>query len=190
MPVSIDAVESRAPGATTARRALLGNEAKQEKSSLSKPYLTAVILLTVVLPALSAIAEYLSRGATGGFVFVVGKWFIFWAVGVRLLLAGIRQMVNPAFTARAIFDIDHEPSLAIVRELGFANLCGGLVGVISLFVPSWRVVSAFASGLYYGIAGINHCVKKAATANELVAMISDLFIFAVLAAYVAMALLK
>lgn len=165
---------------------LLRNEANREKSSLTKSYLAVVVLLTVVFPAASAVAEYFLRGASNGFTFVIGKWFIFWAVGIRLLLAGIRQILNPAFTARAIFDIDHEPSLAIVRELGFANLCGGLVGVISLVLPGWRLVSAFASGLYFGIAGINHCVKKAATLNETVATISDLFIFAALAAYVAM----
>ena len=38
-------------------------------------------------------------------------------------MAGIRQITNPAFTAKEIFHIDSMASLAIVRELGFANLC-------------------------------------------------------------------
>jgi hypothetical protein len=83
--------------------------------------------------------------------------------------------------AVSIFHIDHELSHEIVRELGFANLWVGLVGVLSLFLPSWRVVSAFAGGLYNGLAGLNHCIKKPGTANEAVALVSDLFIFLVVA---------
>jgi hypothetical protein len=45
-------------------------------------------------------------------------------------------------------------------------------------------VSAFGSGLNYGIAGVNHFAKKAASANEMVAMVSDIFIFLALAIYV------
>ena len=33
---------------------------------------------------------------------LVGRWFVFWAVGVRLSLAGLRQFLQPAFTARQI----------------------------------------------------------------------------------------
>jgi hypothetical protein len=37
-----------------------------------------------------------------------------------------------------------------MRELGFANLCFGLIGLISIGMPDWRIVSAFGSGIYYG----------------------------------------
>ena len=35
------------------------------------------------------------------------KWFIFSAVGLRLFLAGIKQIVDPAFTAKEIFHLDN-----------------------------------------------------------------------------------
>jgi len=89
------------------------------------------------------------------------KWFIFSAVGLRLFLAGIRQITKPEFTAKQIFHIDNPDSLPIVIELGFANLCFGLVGLISFFKADWRIVSAFASGLYYGLAGASSFNKKA-----------------------------
>jgi hypothetical protein len=156
----------------------------EDKTGVSKPYLFAVLALSFFLPALSALFEWLLNKNPPGSLAIIGKWFIFWAVGVRLVMAGFRQIFRPAFTAKDIFRIEHEPSHAIVRELGFANLCFGLIGVVSLFVPSWRVVSAFGSGLYYGLAGVSHFIKKSASANETVAMVSDIFLFFALAVYV------
>jgi hypothetical protein len=154
------------------------------KAGVSKPYLFAVLALSLFLPALSALFEWLISKNPLDSLALIGKWFIFWAVGVRLLMAGLRQVFNPAFTAKDIFHINHAPSHAIVRELGFANICFGLIGAISLFLPAWRMVSAFGSGLYYGIAGVNHFIRKGPSANETVAMISDIFIFLALAIYV------
>jgi hypothetical protein len=154
-----------------------------EKAAANKTYVAVVVLSALVLPAISVLAEVLLKKNQPLSLDLAARWFIFWAVGVRLLMAGLRQIFNPAFTAKDIFHIDHPPSHEIVRELGFANLCFGLVGVLSLFLPSWRAVSAFASGLYYGLAGLNHAAKKPATANEAVALVSDLFISLALAFY-------
>jgi hypothetical protein len=107
---------------------------------------------------------------------LVAKWFIFFTVGMRLTLAGLRQATKPGFTAREIFHIEGEACYPIVRELGFANLCFGLIGIVSLFVPAWRVVSAFGSGLYYLFAASMHIVKGSASPNERFALVSDVFI--------------
>jgi hypothetical protein len=164
------------------------NISSKSKAKLSTPYLIVVVSLTLILPALSALAESLMHGVRFTSLTLIGKWFIFWAVGVRLFTAGLRQVINPAFTARDIFHIEDRSSHVIVKELGFANICFGAVGIISLFIPQWRIVSAFGSGLFYGIAGINHLVKKAASPNEAVALVSDIFIFLALAVYVALTL--
>jgi hypothetical protein len=163
------------------------NNFSTPKEKFSKPYAAAVVSLTVILPAMSAFAESVMRGERFASAGVLGKWFIFWAVGVRLFSAGIRQVVDPAFTARDIFHIENSASHAIVRELGFANICFGVIGIISLFLPQWRIVGAFGSGLFYGIAGFNHLIKKPASLNETIALVSDIFIFLVLLAYVARA---
>jgi hypothetical protein len=160
------------------------NISSASKLRLSTPYLIAVVALTLILPALSVFSESMMHGVRLTSLALIGKWFIFWAVGVRLFAAGLRQVINPAFTARDIFHIEDRSSHAVVRELGFANICFGAVGIISLFIPQWRLVSAFASGLFYGIAGINHLVKKPASSNEALALISDIFIFLVLLVYV------
>src|ERR1700733_4756781 len=100
--------------------------------SISKPYLISVTALTIVLPVVAFIAEHCITDAALTFE-LFGKWFVFSAVGLRLFVAGIKQSTNPAFTAKEIFQIESRDSFPIVRELGFANICFGLIGIVSLF---------------------------------------------------------
>ena len=150
---------------------------------MNKKYIISVSVLTFILPAICVFTEIISNKEKIFSFELFGKWFIFSAVGLRLFLAGIKQTANPSFTAKEIFHINNPESFPIVRELGFANLCFGLIGIISLFLPKWRIVSAFGSGLYYGIAGFQHLLKKSASANETFAMITDILIFILLINY-------
>lgn len=155
---------------------------KNVEDKPNKFYIISVSVLTFVIPIIGFIVEHFTSGTALTFE-LFGKWFIFSAVGLRLLLAGIRQVKNPEFTAKQIFHLDSPDSFPILRELGFANICFGLVGIVSLFKPEWRVVSAFASGLYYGIAGIQHGLQKSPSINEQFALWTDLIIFGFLLAY-------
>jgi hypothetical protein len=148
-------------------------------------YLTAVVLLMVVLPAASVAIEALRAPGAVDLMPLIGKWFTFWAVGVRLFLAGMSQTLRPQFTAQAIFDIQDEDAFAIVREVGFANLAMGTLGLASLAEPKWAVPAAVAGGLYYGLAGIGHVFRKTRNLKEQIALVSDLAIFALLAVFVA-----
>ena len=152
-------------------------------SNINKRYIIVVSVLTFVLPIICSIVQMLISKDTPLSFELIGKWFIFSAVGLRLFIAGIKQTTDPAFTAKDIFHIDNTDSFAIIRELGFANICFGLIGIISLFLPQWRIVSAFGSGLYYGIAGIQHFLKKPVGTNERFALITDICIFIVLLTY-------
>jgi hypothetical protein len=151
-------------------------------STANKQYIIVVTLLTFIFPLIGFFAEHFINTTTLTLE-LFGKWFIFSAVGLRLFIAGIRQSTNPAFTAKEIFHINSEESYPIVRELGFANICFGLVGIVCLFKADWRVVSAFASGIYYGFAGLLHLIKKPAGINEKFALWTDFIIFALLAVY-------
>ena len=154
----------------------------QNQLRVSKLYLWVVLLFMLILPLVSIL---INGGYTDGFsIVLIGKWFVFWAIGVRLLTAGIRQVLKPEFTAKDIFHIDNKESFIIVKELGFANICFGLSGICSLFIPEWRTAAAFTGGLYMGIAGVQHIIKKPSTPNEWVAMVSDIFIFLLMAGYV------
>ena len=145
-------------------------------------YFITVILLLLVLPAAAVLIEHFLNAAP--VMPLVGKWFTFFAVGVRLLMAGVKQTLQPAFTAEKIFGVSDAASYPIVREVGFGNLAMGAAGLISMVVPGWLPAAAFTGGLYYGLAGLGHVINKAHTKKEAFALWSDLFIFVVLAAYV------
>jgi hypothetical protein len=154
-----------------------------QPAAVNLKYIIGVSTITFLLPVISAFVELLTNNSQSFSFELIGKWFIFYAVGLRLFLAGIKQSTNPAFTAKKIFHIEGSESFPILRELGFASLCFGLVGLVSLFMPQWRVVSAFASGLYYGLAALGHLLQKSKGANEKFALVIDIIICILLAIY-------
>ncbi len=145
-------------------------------------YLISVLLFMLVLPVTSILGEWQFYHSQPGWA-LIGKWLVFWAVGVRLFIAGIRQVTKPAFTAKEIFNISGTESLVIIKELGFANICFGLIGMLSLIKPAWCQPAAITGGLYFGLAGIQHLFKKPDSNNEVIALVSDLYIFVLLLLY-------
>jgi hypothetical protein len=143
-------------------------------------YSASVILLMLVLPVISILIEAAGLPNSAGVTHLIGRWFVFWAVGARLFIAGVRQVVQPQFTAKEIFAIQDQAALPIVRELGFANLSMGLLGICSIFRADWILPGAVVGGLYYGFAGLGHIFQKHRNAKENLAMISDVFIFGLL----------
>ncbi|MBS9478764.1 hypothetical protein [Ancylobacter radicis] len=136
----------------------------------------AIILLTmVVLPVLSIAGELATTSGIGAFLVVSIKWFAFWAVGVRLLLAGITQIWKPAFTVKGILGIDEPRAHVLAQELGFANVAIGFTGLLSLAFSAWVLPVALVGGLFLGLAGINHARRPHRNMRENVAMFSDLW---------------
>ena len=143
-------------------------------------YYLTVALLMFVLPTGSILVELFAFRSSHAFTLLLGKWFVFWAVGGRLLVAGLRQAIQPRFTAETILGIKGEEPLQVVQELGFANISIGVIGIVSIFNSAWIMPAAIVGGLLYGCAGIRHVVKDKRNAMENTAMVSDLFIFAVM----------
>jgi hypothetical protein len=111
-------------------------------------YFVVVILLLLVLPVASIALETALSPHAVSRLLLVGKWFVFWAAGVPLFIAGLRQVIQPRFTAEEIFDIRDSSSFVIVRELGFANLSMGTLAIASPFHNDWIVPAAIVGGLY------------------------------------------
>ncbi len=107
---------------------------------------------------------------------------MFWAVGVRLLLAGLRQVVQPQYTAKTILGIE-EWRIFAIREIGFANAAIGAVGIMSILIPGWAAAGGFAGGILYGSAAVNHRLQVRRNGLQNLAMASDLFAAAVLLTY-------
>lgn len=148
-------------------------------------YLVLILLLMIVLPVGSIVAEWATSPIAPPLMPLVGKWFVFWAAGVRLLAAGIKQFFQPEFTAHQIFKMKTDEALPVVRELGVANFAIGVLGVSSAWAPSFVLPVAVAGAIFYGVAGAQHVRQKDKSGNETLAMVTDLLAFLVLAAYVA-----
>jgi len=143
-------------------------------------YIAFVILVMVISPALSVATEAAASHHAVSIFALTAKWFVFWAVGIRLFTAGVRQALQPQFTAAEIFEIHDPAPYPIVREVGFGNLSMGALGVCSLYRPGWLVPAAVGGGLYFGLAALGHLVRKGKNAMERTALISDTFAFFVL----------
>lgn len=139
-------------------------------------YYIIVPLLTVGLPVGSVVTELL-LAPSADVVFLIGKWFTFWGIGVRVLLAGVTQIFKPDVTARSILGLESSDYNIVIQELGFANVALGILGIASLAVPSWLVPAALAGGLFLGLAGVRHIMKPERNARENIAMVTDLVVF-------------
>ena len=146
-------------------------------------YLAIVILSMFVLPVISMGMERLYSHGAASWMMLAGKWFVFWGAGVRWSGAGIRQCLQPQFTARDIFRMKTEEALPIIREHGIGNFAVGTAGFVSLWVPSFIVPVALIAAIAYGAWGVLHVASKARSMNENIAMVSDFWLAAVLAAY-------
>ena len=146
-------------------------------------YAIFVIVLMVVLPVVSIAAEYFLYPAGAGFVFLVGKWFVFWAVGARLFGAGLMQTLRPSFTSSGIFGNADPNAEKLVEEIGFGNLAIGLLGLLTIFNAAWIVPAAITGMVFLGLAGAKHVLNMGKSGRESLAMWSDLAIAVVLAAY-------
>jgi hypothetical protein len=147
-------------------------------------YVVTVLLLCVVLPVGSAVAEHAWVAAVAPWLALLGKWFVFWSGGIRLLLAGGRQVMQPRFTAKDILGIASDDALPLVQELGIANLAAGAVAALSLAFPAFLLPMAIVGAIFYGGAGIRHALGARHTFNQTLAMATDLLVGAVLAVFV------
>ena len=145
-------------------------------------YIVLVLAQTVVLPLVSGFVELALQGGDDP-IHVFGRWFLFWGVGTRLLVAGLSQIVRPGFTA-ALLGIGDPDANQLVQELGYMNAIVGAVAVVAAAaVPGWQVPLAIIGGGYLGLAGLRHVAKRGVETAELVATWTDLVVAAAMAVF-------
>lgn len=142
-------------------------------------YYAIVLAFMLVLPLASIAVDAWWFGG-GPLLALVGTWFVFWSVGVRLFTAGIRQIADPAFTAKAIFETTDPGARIVVQELGFANVAAGAVGILSFWFPVWVLPVSLYALIFYGAAAIKHLMNANRNRLETVATISDAWIAVVM----------
>jgi hypothetical protein len=138
-------------------------------------YFIIVVLFLLVCPAASVVIQAAQGHHSFDDPVLIARWWTFWAVGIRLFIAGIRQVIQPRFTAEEIFRIREPNVFPLVREIGFANLSMGAIGICSLVRIGWVIPAAVAGGLYYGFAALGHITQKNKNVKEYTAMVSDVF---------------
>lgn len=143
-------------------------------------YQWSVILFFLIVPVVATILEVLFYYSGTSVVTVLFKWFVFSGIGLRLGCVSIKQIFQPGFTAKEIFNISDEKAFIIVQELGCANLCLALLALLSICFGSFRIPAAISGGLFFGLAGIQHLLKSKYSNIERFAMVSDFYIFSVL----------
>lgn len=149
------------------------------QENLNVFYLAMSICFLLILPAASIIAEMIKEELTLHWT-LAGKWFLFWAAGMRLFTAGIRQASSPEFTAKEIFRLNTRESFVVIRELGFANIAFGAMCILSVINEHWRLLAAITSAIFFGFAALQHFSRKPASINEVVALVYDTTVFMVL----------
>jgi hypothetical protein len=137
-------------------------------------YFILVIAQTVVLPIASGIIELAVMG--GDPVLVFGRWWAFWGVGTRLLVAGVAQVSGKGPTSAILGATTSSVEMQqLTRELGTANIGMGIAGLLAL-VPGWAVPAGLAGGIFLLIAGAMHLPKKGKNAQETLATWTDLIV--------------
>ncbi|MGC3994685.1 MAG: hypothetical protein QM779_11330 [Propionicimonas sp.] len=137
-------------------------------------YFIGVLLQTVVLPIVFGTVELVMVG--GNPIDVYGRWWVFWGVGTRLLVAGTVQLVRPETTAEILGSGDSAPAEhQVTRELATANIGMGLAGLLAL-APAWAAPAGLAGGVFLLAAGLMHIAKKGKNAQESLATWTDLLV--------------
>jgi hypothetical protein len=137
-------------------------------------YFVLVIAQTIVLPLVCGTWEL--AGSGGDAVLVYGKWWVFWGVGTRLLVAGLAQVSGKGPTAQILGSSESTvQERQLTRELGTANIGMGAAGLFAL-VPGWALPTGAAGGLFLLLAGLLHLPKKGKNAPEALATWTDLVV--------------
>jgi len=146
-------------------------------------YIIIVLLLMLVLSALSVVKEWYFLGSDAGLFLLIGKWFVFWGVAIRLTSARARQAMNPKYTAETILGLETSEPRVVVRKLGCANIAIGTGEFASILAHQWRTPAVVAGAIFYGLAGDNHLVAKNRNRLQNVAALSDLLACSILCVY-------
>ncbi|HWS50559.1 MAG TPA: DUF6790 family protein [Microbacterium sp.] len=140
-------------------------------------YVILVVSQTIALPIVCGVIELAVSG--GDPVLVFAKWWVFWGVGTRLLVAGLAQISGKGPTSEILGSTTPSvQELQLVRELGTANIGMGLAGLLAL-VPGWALPGGMAGGVFLLIAGAMHVTKKDKGPREALATWTDLLVGAV-----------
>lgn len=129
-------------------------------------------VLIFLLPFVSILIEHVAMQTPLNWN-LFGKWFVFWAFGFRLFTTGIKQASDPASEAVKTFKLNGKNVYVIIRQLGFANISLGILGILSLINNQWRQIGAISGISFFGFAVLNDISQKVKERGDIITMIWD-----------------
>ena len=135
--------------------------------------------LLTVLPLLSVACEHhIAQAAVTGTL--IGKWLLFWSVGIRLLGAGIIQ-ITTCLPGNVGFLSNREDSNTVRKATGIANLVLAGMSFLCVANDGWSLLAAITVGIYVGLAGMQYDFKTPANRNAWINLVYDVVVFVVVA---------
>jgi hypothetical protein len=142
-------------------------------------YLVNVFGIILVLPIVSiGINVFINfrKKIENNFPEIIGNWFIFWSIGIRLFTAGLMQIFNPNYTANLLqLNLN---DLIVIRELGLSNSSIGLLGIISFFKYGLQKYVCLYILIFFSGASIIHITRllQHTHFDEIITLITNVFI--------------
>ena len=85
-------------------------------------------------------------------------WFLGFGIGVGSIFSGLAQILSPEMVAQSV----GWPNTPFLREVGFANISYGILGILSIKYRSFWVPTIIAYAVFMWGAAIGHlyCIKQ------------------------------
>lgn len=135
----------------------------------------AEILVLTALPLVSLIIEHKINDVEiqAG---LVGKWFVFWTVGIRLLIGGVVQILAALRQGNTIL-LRSNAGSDTRKIVGIVKMALAVLGFLCIINDKWSLLAAVTAGFYIGLAGFQHDFKKPVTKEGWLYMAYDGLVF-------------
>ena len=151
----------------------------KQKSRLRQ---VAVILLMIALPLICIITEHLISAEPIDPV-LIGKWFMFWGMGVQLFLTGLLGYLALRIASLKNWTDTRTAYFSGIGDSKLLNIAVGVLAMLSLYFNRFREATAIAGGIFFGLRAFGRLIRKSDLGGESLLILSDLFLFCMILLY-------
>ena len=136
------------------------------------------ILFVFALPILSVIVQHhLTKvDITPA---LLGRWFILWVVGIRLLVVGFAKVIHSGRKGNAVL-LNSDDGIGLSKITGLAKMALAGLGFLCVAYDQWSLLPTITVGIYLGLAGFQHDFKKPTTSEGWISMSYDMIVCTVI----------
>lgn len=124
---------------------------KERDNMPSLQYLIYIVTVMAVFPFVCFLIEWLRlrqrRRARYSVLALLCKWFIFWSLGIHLIVTVLLSIFGPLFPTN-MAPIEYISAFNQNNIILMSMSIFGLLGILSLPLPHWRKAAAFGSGFF------------------------------------------